>query len=123
MIYSSESTYPLSVIGNAHYATINDLTWVHSRDGQIKLIVASSDGFLSFVNFDLQSNGLTILGERLATPEVPEKLRGIYEALDSVNFKRYEAEARENSRKTQFKQVAFKSKNAQVTTSNASNGA
>jgi len=82
IIYSSESTYPIAVIGNAHYATINDIAWIIGTDGSTRLSVASSDGFVSFITFDVQENGLTILGERLPTPEVPEKLRGIYEALD-----------------------------------------
>jgi hypothetical protein len=116
IIYSSECVYPLAVVGNIHYATINDLTWVVNSEGHTRLAVASSDGFVSFVNFDTQENGLTILGERLNHTEVPEKLKGIYEAMEQVNFKKFENEAKENAKKTQFKPVTFKSKNAQAAT-------
>ena len=72
--------YPVAVLGNLHFASINDLTWIVTSDSHIKLIAASSDGFCSFFSFDLNEDGLTIFGERLTSSEVPEKLKGIYEA-------------------------------------------
>jgi hypothetical protein len=48
IIYSTESIYPISVIGNIHYATINDMAW----DGNRKLVITSSDGYCSVVTFD-----------------------------------------------------------------------
>lgn len=105
------------MIGNIHFASINDMAWVVQSDTRVKLISASSDGYCSFISFDIQENGLTILGERLNHQAVPEKLKGIYEAYEQVNFRKFEMEARENSkRNNQFKQVAFKTK-TNITTS------
>jgi chromatin assembly factor 1 subunit B len=28
LIYSTECVYPLAVVGNIHYASINDMTWI-----------------------------------------------------------------------------------------------
>eukprot|EP00347_Sterkiella_histriomuscorum_P016639 403352417 len=122
LIYSTDSIFPISIIGNTHFAPINDLSWIITNDQKVKLIAASSDGFCSIISFDIQENtGLTILGERLHISEMPEKLRGIYEAYESVSFKKFEMEARERSKNSQFKAVSFKSKNATVTTTTANN--
>lgn len=53
IIYSSESVYPLAVIGNIHYASINDMTWIITSETNQKLLVASSDGYCSFISFDI----------------------------------------------------------------------
>lgn len=48
LIYSTESIYPIAVIGNVHYASINDMAWETNR----KLVVASSDGYCSVISFE-----------------------------------------------------------------------
>ena len=45
LLYSTQSTTPLGVINNVHYANINDLAW--SKDG--RLLASSSDGYISIV--------------------------------------------------------------------------
>ncbi len=95
LLYSSESVYPLAVIGNTHYTTINDLAWDYTTGRT--LLAASSDGYIS-----IMTSLKEMIGERLEVPEVPEKLRGIYEQMEQVRYKRYEEEARE-AKKNQFK--------------------
>ena len=72
IVYTTESIYPLAVVGNIHYANINDLAW----EGNKRLAIASSDGFCSFLTFE---NGL---GERLENENVPEELREFYSTMD-----------------------------------------
>ena len=48
ILYSTESEIPLAVVGNFHYATLNDLAW--QKDNV--LAVCSSDGFCSFLLFN-----------------------------------------------------------------------
>lgn len=48
MIYSTASLTPLAVVGNVHFALINDIVFF----GAQQLIVCSSDGMCSFVFFD-----------------------------------------------------------------------
>jgi hypothetical protein len=43
--------------------------------------------------------------------EIPEKLRAQYEALEQVQYRKHEEEARD-AKKNQFKQITYKSKNA-----------
>lgn len=109
LIYSTECVYPLAVIGNTHYATINDLAWDSSGR---KLLCASSDGYISLINLS-QEASLDLLGEPIlaADPIFPEKLRALYEASEQVSYKRYEDEARD-AKKNQFTAIKFKSKNA-----------
>ncbi len=101
-----------------HYGTMNDFAWDYSGR---RLLGASSDGYISMINFNGESSH-EILGEKLPNSEVPEKLRPLFEALDSVLYKKFEDEARE-AKKNQFKPMTFKSKNAGgavvVTTNNA----
>jgi chromatin assembly factor 1 subunit B len=47
-IYSTECVYPLTVIGNTHYANINDFSWDYLGR---KLLAASSDGYISIMTF------------------------------------------------------------------------
>ena len=53
IVYSTESVYPLAVLGNLHYASINDLSWIVTSDTNVKLLVASSDGYCSFISFEI----------------------------------------------------------------------
>ena len=80
LIYSTESIYPIAVIGNIHYASINDMAW----DTNKKLVICSTDGYCSIVNFEsgTKEGESNIIGERLSNDEVPEKLRAHYEVLD-----------------------------------------
>ncbi|KAI5272939.1 WD40 repeat-like protein [Aureobasidium subglaciale] len=47
-VYDTQQSKPLSVVSNLHYATFTDLTW--SNDGNT-LLITSSDGFCSSLNF------------------------------------------------------------------------
>lgn len=47
MIYDTQDTKPLAIIGNLHYTPITDLAW--SEDGKL-LMISSTDGFCSYVN-------------------------------------------------------------------------
>jgi len=109
LIYSTECVYPLAVIGNTHYATINDLAW--DAAGR-KLLCASSDGYISVISLSGEAS-VDLMGERMPTadPTFPEKLKGLFEASESVSYKKFEEEARDG-KKNQFTAVKFKSKNA-----------
>jgi chromatin assembly factor 1 subunit B len=45
LIYSTESTMPIAIVKNIHLDSINDIAWMGDR----LIIVASSDGFCSFI--------------------------------------------------------------------------
>ena len=105
LIYTTECVYPIAVIGNTHYATINDLCWADK-----KLLAASSDGYISVISLSNEGS-VEMIGERLPNAEAPEKLRPQFENMDSVSFKKHEEEARD-AKKNQFKPMTFKSKNA-----------
>lgn len=110
IIYSTDCIYPQVVIGNIHYQFINDFAWDYQSK---KLLCASSDGYISVVTFaNSESEDENILGERLPMAEVPEKLRGHYEAMETVDYRKFEEEARD-AKKNQFRPMTFKSKNAQ----------
>ena len=47
LIYSTQSIYPLSIVKNLHYDSINDLAWMNHQ----MLAIGSSDGFCSFIDF------------------------------------------------------------------------
>lgn len=107
LIYSTECIYPLAVVGNMHYGHMNDFAWDFAGR---KLLGASSDGYISMINFNGDSS-YEILGERLPLSDIPEKLRPTFEAFELVTYKKYEEEAKE-AKKNQFKPMTFKSKNA-----------
>ena len=71
LIYSTESTMPVAIVKNIHLDSINDIAWM----GDSLIIVASSDGFCSFIQ--LQRD---LVGERLQfdSPLMPEKLKEFY---------------------------------------------
>lgn len=109
LIYTSECVYPLAVVGNTHYAPVNDFAWDFA---QRKLLVGSSDGYVSIISFSKESSEeQNLVGEKLPLAEVPEKLRGQYEALENVAYRKFEEEARD-AKKNQFKPMTYKSKNA-----------
>lgn len=71
------------MIGNIHYAPINDLAWC-SND---ILVACSSDGYCSVMTVGDGS----LIGERLPNELVEdETLRAHYEGLDTVNLQRLE---------------------------------
>jgi chromatin assembly factor 1 subunit B len=49
LIYDTHHTQPLSVLRGLHYAGLTDCCW--SQDG-LNLIVSSTDGYISIVNFE-----------------------------------------------------------------------
>lgn len=78
IIYSTDSIYPIAVIGNIHYASINDLSWmINPATNEMCLIVASSDGYCSIISFPVVASDGTPSEwtQRLGSQEVPEKLR------------------------------------------------
>eukprot|EP00339_Tiarina_fusa_P026295 CAMPEP_0117012620 /NCGR_PEP_ID=MMETSP0472-20121206/10579_1 /TAXON_ID=693140 ORGANISM="Tiarina fusus, Strain LIS" /NCGR_SAMPLE_ID=MMETSP0472 /ASSEMBLY_ACC=CAM_ASM_000603 /LENGTH=579 /DNA_ID=CAMNT_0004715729 /DNA_START=193 /DNA_END=1935 /DNA_ORIENTATION=+ len=64
LIYDTHHLEPLSVLSGLHYAGLTDCCW--SRDGR-NLIVSSSDGYMSIVNFAPGE-----LGKVLEQPNLPE---------------------------------------------------
>lgn len=74
LIYTTQSIYPISIVKNLHYDSINDLAWFHNQ----MLIIASSDGFCSFLKFDVD-----VIGEPLPLDSelIPEHLREHYKDL------------------------------------------
>ncbi|QGN14263.1 chromatin assembly factor 1 subunit p60 [Kluyveromyces marxianus] len=68
LVYDTQETAPIAVVGNLHYSPITDLAW--SADGRL-LMVSSTDGFCSYVNFG-KSLG-NALGKDLGTP-VPKAI-------------------------------------------------
>lgn len=96
LIYTTECVYPLAVIGNTHYATMNDFAWDY---GGHKLLAASSDGYISVIQFLLPTDDPeSIFGERLPPCDIPEKLKPQFEALDSVSYRKFEEEARDSKK-------------------------
>lgn len=88
-VYSTQSTLPLAVVKNLHYDSINDLTWV----GHKILVVASSDGFCSFLKIEQG-----IVGEPLPLESelIPEHLKDHFKELSEVSFKKNEDIANQN---------------------------
>ena len=104
IIYSTQSIYPIAVVKNLHYDTINDLAWMHTN----LLMVASSDGFCSFIQFNEDTIGKTL---PLDSDIIPEFLRNYYQSLSEVNLQnnidRVMAEGN-----IKFTKISFKSKKA-----------
>lgn len=102
IIYSTQSVHPLAVIKNLHYDSINDLAWMKNKI----LMVASSDGYCSFIKIEEE-----IIGEILEpdAEAVPEFFREHFKILEQVNFERKVEEANRN-KQTSFTKIAFKSK-------------
>ena len=63
VIYDTQQTSPIAFLSNLHYATFTDVAW--SMDGRT-LMLASTDGFCSLVEFEANELG-TILHETIAT--------------------------------------------------------
>lgn len=54
VLYDTQQTLPIAMIGRIHYATLTDLTW--SSDGKL-LVISSSDGYCSLVEFEERELG------------------------------------------------------------------
>ena len=82
IVYATDVNVPLAVMGNIHYATINDLAWVKSD----LLVACSSDGYCSFM-----STSERLVGKRLSNEKIEdEELRAHYEELDKVDIDKLE---------------------------------
>ena len=102
---------PLSIVEGLHYDSINDLSW----QGHELLVIASSDGFCSFIKLEE-----SLIGKPLPTDSetIPETLRQHYLDLEKVNFER-NMESAKNQKNSGFAKIAFRSKKSAVVTSNA----
>ena len=111
LIYSTDSIVPLAIVGNTHYAPINDMSWcsipasqdnpsstnivssnghqTQSKDLQTdcRLCACSSDGYVSIMHLSKE-----MLGERLPSEEVPEKIRQSYVDNLKVDYSLLERE-------------------------------
>ena len=69
IVYGTDSTVPLAVVGNIHYAPINDLSWVGTNRA---LVACSSDGYCSIMTFGatLETN---VLGKPLVGEEIEDE--------------------------------------------------
>ncbi len=65
---------PIAIVKNIHLDSINDIAWM----GDSLIIVASSDGFCSFIQ--LQKD---LVGERLETDStfIPDKMKEFYKTI------------------------------------------
>lgn len=61
LIYDTETSKPLAVIGNLHYTPLTDLNW--TQDGNL-LMISSTDGFCSYISMTVD-----ILGEKITAEE------------------------------------------------------
>lgn len=48
LVYDTQNTSPIAIVGNLHYTPITDLAW--SQDGTL-LMISSTDGFCSYIHF------------------------------------------------------------------------
>lgn len=73
----------MAVIGNIHYAPINDMTW----HGNKKLVACSSDGYCSIMTFNETSDESNLIGKPLDLQQIEdESLREIQAKIRSVNY-------------------------------------
>jgi chromatin assembly factor 1 subunit B len=89
LVYATDALMPLAVVGNVHYAPINDLSWHYSNE---RLIACSSDGYCSLLSFASAPESANLIGKRLTNEEVEnESIREQLIKSDCVNFKMMEA--------------------------------
>ena len=101
------------MIGNIHYAPINDLAWCSNNE---ILIACSSDGYSSIMNVKQHAvegqARANIFGERLPNAAIEDEiLRAHYMKLDQVNLS-YEESKVKNQKGSQFQPIAFRKKPA-----------
>ena len=118
-VYCTDSIKPEAVVPNVHLDTVNDLTW--AEDGKkAVLLAASSDGFCSMVDVDLNSPKIGLFPA--AESDVPEELRDYYTSRNTVGFEAsVDAIKKELAGKNcSFVSIGFRSKkNQQDVTMNA----
>ena len=105
LVYATDQQTPLAVIGNIHYAPINDMTWYSNE----VLVACSSDGYCSIMTMvkDDESN---LLGKRISPEAIEdETLRSHYEQLEKVDYDKLEQSVT-SQKKQQFMPVTFKKK-------------
>jgi len=74
----------MAVIGNVHYAPINDISWHFSNE---KLVACSSDGFVSILTMATSPAEANLLGKRIDNEAIEdEELRKTFERADLNNF-------------------------------------
>jgi chromatin assembly factor 1 subunit B len=105
LVYATDQQTPIAVIGNIHYAPINDMTWYSNE----VLIACSSDGYCSIMTM-AKDDETNLIGKRI-TPEAleDETLRSHYEQLDKVDYDKLE-QAVASQKKQQFMPVTFRTK-------------
>jgi chromatin assembly factor 1 subunit B len=65
LFYSTDSILPIAIVGNIHYAPINDMTWSSNK----KLIACSSDGYCSIITF-ANEEAYNVIGTRLNNNQI-----------------------------------------------------
>ena len=84
------------MVGNVHYAPINDLSWHYSNE---RLVACSSDGYCSILNFASAPAESNLIGKRLANEEIEdETVRQTMIKSDCVNFKMMESQVSQQKR-------------------------
>lgn len=62
VVYDSQTGRPIALVQDAHYAQLTDATWVDEGD-KITLLVSSSDGYISLLEFSTTNIGKRYKGE------------------------------------------------------------
>ena len=110
IIYATDQTLPLAVIGNIHYAPINDMTWFSNE----VLIACSSDGYCSVMTMS-KDEETNLLGKRIPMDAIgDETLREHYESLARVDYDKLEAQVA-SLKKQQYMPMSFRKKTSQAT--------
>lgn len=102
LIYTTQSIYPIAVIKNLHYDSINDLSWMNHR----MLVIASSDGYCSFLAMNEESIGEPLMTDSEA---IPESYRDHFKEYANVSIHKHIEVAMQNKNQT-FQKISFKSK-------------
>lgn len=78
IVYSTESSFPICVIGNLHYAYITDMNWVEAN----KIMISSYDGYCSLISIDRKTTGRVLEPEEVKN----EQLRNVYIERKKVEY-------------------------------------
>ncbi|XP_077336046.1 chromatin assembly factor 1 subunit B isoform X1 [Lithobates pipiens] len=73
LFYDTQQTFPFGYVSNVHYHTLSDISW--SKDGTF-LVIASTDGYCSFVTFEEGEIGVPLKEKPaliIRTPSTAEK--------------------------------------------------
>ncbi|XP_059485428.1 chromatin assembly factor 1 subunit B [Neocloeon triangulifer] len=73
LLYDSQHSTPLAFISHIHYTRLSDISW--SPDGNL-LVVASSDGYCSCINFSPGELGTPVPDQQKYIPQVKEVKKG-----------------------------------------------